>query len=430
MFETICCINLLRRQDRWEDFRSRLPGDWPFSEVTRFPATDGQLCAPPDWWAESAGAWGCYRSHLRIIEECLNSGIESVLIFEDDAIFPENLASETQTFMQNLPDDWQMIYLGGQLLREGFRPPERINEWVYKPYNVNRTHAYAVRGKEMLSVLYKHLLSNNWYPRHHIDHHYGRLHQAGQYQVYVPRHWIVGQLGGPSDVSNQQTETTFWNHAEEVWKRGPEPLVIVVGLHESAASRVSLALHHLGVYMGSNLEGAANQLDAEDQALAQLCEWAAPFPQTQFKLVEPVLRDRLEDWLGNHMWQARLTNKLAGGKYPLLCALGRYLHEFCGQRLRVIDVREPTESLVTSLQLRLRKVPNASFDSDAQAVQVQHWLMSEKERFLAMAPHLSLPVVQLTNDPVGTVQSITSYLGLSPSADQKDNAAKALQAMA
>ena len=65
---------------RWDDFRRRFPADWPYRAVSHFPATDGKLCPPPAWWTESAGAWGCLRSHHRIIEECLNSGIESVLI--------------------------------------------------------------------------------------------------------------------------------------------------------------------------------------------------------------------------------------------------------------------------------------------------------------------------------------------------------------
>ncbi len=36
--------------------------------------------------------------------------------------------------------------------------PMRVNDEVYKPHNVNRTYAYAVRGTEMLTRVYHHLL--------------------------------------------------------------------------------------------------------------------------------------------------------------------------------------------------------------------------------------------------------------------------------
>jgi hypothetical protein len=428
VFDVVCCVNLNRRPDRWDDFIQRFPADWPYRKPTRFPATDGQLCPPPPWWTEGGGAWGCMRSHFRILEECLNSRFQSVLILEDDALFPDEFVRDAQAFLEHLPSDWQMAYLGGQLLRDNFRPPHKVNDWVYRPYNVNRTHAYAVRGTEMLRVLYDHLLSRDWFERHHIDHHYGRLHQTGRHNVYVPRRWLVGQLGGESDVSAQETQDTYWNHAEESHARGADPFVMVLGLHESAASRVALALHHLGLYMGHDLGGSANPSDAEDQALGRLCERAAPFPATEFTMGDFELGERLEDWLGNHMWQARLANKPSGAKYPHLCAIGSYFRRFCGDKLRVIDVRDPLDAAVGALQGRLRRMPNPAPDSDARAARVQEWLLREKEKVLAAVPHLSLGRAYLESNPEAAAKSIVAYLNLTPDAEQFGRAVAALSA--
>ncbi len=424
VFDAVYCINLDRRPDRWTEFLRRVPEDWPFKPVSRFPATDGQLCPKPAWWNESAGAWGCLRSHLRIIEDCLNSGFESVLIFEDDAVFNELFVRDLQKFLQNLPADWQMIYLGGQLLREGFRPPTRISDEVYRPYNINRTHAYAVRGAAMLRSLYEHLLSRDWFPKHHLDHHYGRLHQTGRYGVYVPRQWLVGQLGGPSDVSGEQTDTMNWEHPETASARGPEPFVAVLGVHESVASRVALALHHLGVHMGDDLGGAANANDAEDQALARLCEEAAPFPVCGIAMRDEEMRDRIEGWVGHHMWRARVRGKLAGAKYPHLCALGFHFKAACGSRLKVIDVREPLGDAISSLQKRLRSASGAA--NDAQSDEVQRWLLLEKEMFLASVPHLSLGRASIEEDPDAALSRLIAYLDLSPSQEQIHRARQVL----
>src|SRR5262245_46044684 len=115
--QAVVCINLKRREERWKAFQERLPGDWPFRKIVRFPAIDGRACVPPPWWKESAGAWGCYRSHLRVVEDCLNNDLESVLVLEDDAEFPPTFAADAAEFLRHVPDDWDMLYLGGQLLK-------------------------------------------------------------------------------------------------------------------------------------------------------------------------------------------------------------------------------------------------------------------------------------------------------------------------
>ncbi|MGB7323991.1 MAG: hypothetical protein WBD31_03910, partial [Rubripirellula sp.] len=42
---------------------------WPFPEPERFAAIDGRRVATPPQWRAGNGAWGCYRSHLLILEK-------------------------------------------------------------------------------------------------------------------------------------------------------------------------------------------------------------------------------------------------------------------------------------------------------------------------------------------------------------------------
>ena len=214
-FERVYVVNLDRRQDRMAQFRAMLPPDWPFLQPERFRAVDGQLAEGPDWWKQGNGAWGCYRSHARILEECLNEQVNSVLILEDDALFPADFAARVTELLVNLPDDWEMLYLGGQHLGVPTNPPRRINEYVYAPYNVNRTHAFAVRGRPMLLALYKHLHSwKEWLSTDHVDHHLGRLHERRQHRIYCPARWLVGQAPGKSNICGRMSDERFWPAAE------------------------------------------------------------------------------------------------------------------------------------------------------------------------------------------------------------------------
>ena len=78
-------MNLDRRDDRLREWMQQLPQPWPFPDVERFAAIDGRRLATPEQWRAGNGAWGCYRSHLLILEKCLLEGIDSYVVFEDDA---------------------------------------------------------------------------------------------------------------------------------------------------------------------------------------------------------------------------------------------------------------------------------------------------------------------------------------------------------
>ena len=141
----------------------------------------------------------------------MNRGVESVLLLEDDAIFGETFTEDVKKFLSNVPANWGMIYLGGQHLKVREKPPKRLNPEVFIPYNVNRTHAFAIRGKCM-EVIYKHLNTQDWTKRNHIDNHLGRFHQERnkKYPVYCPKNWLVGQREGQSNIAGREVPPRFW----------------------------------------------------------------------------------------------------------------------------------------------------------------------------------------------------------------------------
>jgi len=202
-------INLPFCEERIQAFTKTVSALTTLPSIETWPAIHGDTCLPPSSWLAGAGAWGCYRSHLGILEYCLNNRVGSYIVFEDDAQFRPNFDSNFEQFVEAIPDDWEQAYLGGQLLHTNTHPTIKINQEVYRPYNINRTHAFMVSRTGMLSI-YQHLCDLPFHPREHIDHHLGRWHEDQRNKVYVPKHWLVGQNGFASNVSGRTEEIKFY----------------------------------------------------------------------------------------------------------------------------------------------------------------------------------------------------------------------------
>ena len=151
----------------------------------------------------------CYRSHMQVLEYCMQNQIGSYLVLEDDAIFKPEFDQLLKDTMLHIPDDWQQLYLGGHLMHEIQNPPKKINDYIYMPYNVDRTHCFAVHSRGY-QAMYDHLFSLPFDKGDHIDHRLGRLHETGKFAVYCSRRWIVGQNAGQSNIGKSMEEPVYW----------------------------------------------------------------------------------------------------------------------------------------------------------------------------------------------------------------------------
>ncbi|MGE4136406.1 MAG: glycosyltransferase family 25 protein [Pirellulales bacterium] len=419
-FERAYVVTLARRPDRYQRFVDELPADWPFPQPEKFTAVDGQQVKPPRWWRQGDGAWGCYRSHVAILERCINDGVESVLLLEDDAVFGADFAARVAAFIEALPDDWQMIYLGGQLLQTQSHRPGRINDLVYRPYNVNRTHAYGVRGREFLVELYKHLHDwQDWKHGHHIDHHLGRMHQIRKHHVYCPHAWLVGQAEGNSDIKqqNQHFGERFWpapaacSGAELT--AAPKPFVAVVGLHSSGSSALAGMLYHLGAHLGSRLGGfygndPERSCGFEAARLAQICEAAIPFPRCQMVQPTPIVTGALRGWTSILCREAARLGTRAVGKYPMFCQLGFELRRAC-PGLQVIHIDRRIRESIDSLIRRCPKRDPAALEAH------QRWLWQGKLELLGETLFdqvLHVTYDELLADPSAVAIKALDFMGL------------------
>lgn len=194
-FDAVYLINLPKREDRLAECKIELAKGWPFDAPKRIVATDGQLESIPSHWQSGPGAWGCLRSHLRILEEAVREKKQQILILEDDFSIDEKFADRAREFLENVPTDWNGIYFGGHHHQKVWT----VNDKVVKCLKTHGTYGYALKGemiKKMLAFWGKPSI------KMHLDVMIGRIMPA--FNFYAPRgKWLIDHRRGKSDIWGQ-----------------------------------------------------------------------------------------------------------------------------------------------------------------------------------------------------------------------------------
>lgn len=222
-FGDVKVITLEKFPKRWQAFQERALKAG-ITGYEKFPAILGDAANPPVWWRAGAGAWGCMMSHLHIVQQYLTK-IEitgekkPLLLFEDDVLFSDDFTTRLPEIMEEIGDDWDQLYLGGQHLHiHRDRPWKcKTDKNVIHPYNINRTHAFAVNHKFLVKYQ-QHIIhapdyiGYNWVA--HIDHQLGVLHEKGEYNILAAYPWLCGQAAGKSWTSGRDVKEMWW-HIQE-----------------------------------------------------------------------------------------------------------------------------------------------------------------------------------------------------------------------
>jgi len=420
-FDRCYLVNLERRGDRLAEFQSRIVAQpWPFPAPERWIAVDGKLCPFPPWFKQGKGAWGCYRSHCQIIERCLNENVQSVLILEDDAVLCEDFATKATEFLSSVPADWDQIYLGGQILSREEHPPQRINDQVLRPFNVNRTHAYAL-SRNGMEIVYRHLHKRNWAPKHHIDHHLGRLHAEAKINVYCPVKFLVGQAPGETNIgdnANPDHTCGHWWNGEKMIEGNIPAVLAVVGPQRSGTSCTAGILHKLGVSMGRQFP-PPNKHNAkgfyEAVHLRRLCWKCYKEPWMKEKNTYAERVKILREWAAGR----KDDGPLIGAKHPTLCMLVPEMLE-AWPKLKIITTDRPVEDILASL----RKAHWMRNVKDAGIRNVTTTMIEKRDADLERLkiPALHIPFAELLRDPTAAIDYMIEFAGISPTDEQRAEA--------
>ena len=422
VFERVYVINLPRRKERLESFFQKIPADWPFRFPEQYVAIDGGLVPSPAWWDGGGGAWGCYKAHLRILEDCLSNEINSVLILEDDAVVVEGFAEKVQEFWKHLPEDWEMVYLGGQHIQENQGLPRKVNDWVYKPFNINRCHCYGFRGRRMLEKAYKHL--NNvfdWKALKHVDHYLGELHKQMQTGFYAPKEWLVAQSEGKSDICGADLELRLFPSVEETLTPALDrPCCAVMGTYFSGINTLAGAMQRMGLFLGMELGKTDKPLEPqffEDTYLSEICRNSYIEPWLEEKRPQTDRIAHLRRWAGIQCKNMPTEKRIVCGKHPILSLMGAELME-AWKEPKFVCIERGLEECYESM----KKVPWCWHPSAAKYT--FNRLADAREEFFEeyQPPRLRITYDALKSEPEHVLSELCEFLQHDPTPQQRQSA--------
>lgn len=149
-------INRASRTDRAENMNTRLKDVG--MKAIKIKAIESEPLEGVDE-SESTltqGMSGCFKSHVRIWRNILeDEKLKHVLILEDDAVFSDNFKEVLDKALSELPDDFDILYLGASDDNGPYRLKTDDFDVVCPSDHQWRTHAYIVNRKVLPKLLEK-----------------------------------------------------------------------------------------------------------------------------------------------------------------------------------------------------------------------------------------------------------------------------------
>ena len=193
--DTIYCINLNRREDRWEQFKTLWdPLDL---KIEKFSAVDAHNISfeegsyRNDDEFHSKSSLACALSHIQVLERAIYSGHKEILVLEDDAHPCQQFKERFDVCYNQLPEDYNFCYLGGS----NKYPPVRITENVGRAVHTKSTVAYLIKtefAKPLVQTIKDNLL------KHAVDEIYKELQEHLVLHIFTPR--LIHQFESYSDI--------------------------------------------------------------------------------------------------------------------------------------------------------------------------------------------------------------------------------------
>jgi len=184
-FDHIYCVNLDKRTDKWEECVKIF--DKHNLSVERFSAIDGNTINNPTKLMN--GEWGLLQTHIKLIKDAKNKGYKNILILEDDVEFMDDINNIFNNIKEQIPNDWLMLYLGGNHVGGSIR----ISENIFRVIHTFTTHAFSINS-ELFDLII------NGLPNYKkaVDVFYAELHSI--FPSYVIRPHLAWQRESFSDI--------------------------------------------------------------------------------------------------------------------------------------------------------------------------------------------------------------------------------------
>jgi len=197
-FDKTFCINLDSRPDRWEEAQKEF--EKHAFIVERIPGIEGSKINLDFPLEIKEGAVGCALSQLFCFKYAKQLGLDSFLLLEDDIQFDENINELINQYNEEVPSDWDMLYLGGQHFH-GMNL-KQVSEHVYKCEYTLAAHSVAFK-----STVYDRFIDKLIDITKPCDVHYAESHAEINAYVIIPH--LTWQRNSYSDIEKVNVDYTF-----------------------------------------------------------------------------------------------------------------------------------------------------------------------------------------------------------------------------
>jgi GR25 family glycosyltransferase involved in LPS biosynthesis len=197
-FDHIYCINLDKRTDRWGDSVKEFEKH-NLNGVERFSAIDGNSLHLLDNPYLKNGEVGLNLTYLALLADAKKKGYKNILILEDDVVFADDCNNSFVDFFSQVPDDWKIIYFGGNHFNG---KPIVIDKNVIKLTNTYATHCLAIKHDVFDEII--NIVKEMKKP---IDVYLTQIQRAHSTYSFVPA--LAWQRESYSDIQNQNTNYDY-----------------------------------------------------------------------------------------------------------------------------------------------------------------------------------------------------------------------------
>lgn len=192
--KNIFVINLKKRTDRLRHIQEELK-KINCNNYEIVEAIDGNTINRSPFINQ--GALGLVQTYFKIFELIKDKPTEEIIIIEDDCVFHENFCDRINNFINEVPNNWKILYFGGNHNELGnAQPPIRVNNSVLKVHHTYSAHCVVIKTKiffELIEIL-KSL-------RYQTD--VGLSFLQKKYPCYTTSKKITWQVPTYSDIENK-----------------------------------------------------------------------------------------------------------------------------------------------------------------------------------------------------------------------------------
>lgn len=190
---SIYVINLKERLDRKKHITNQL-NKIDCDNYILFEGVDGKKIN--NQTKLSPGMYGLIKTYLNMYDHWSQTPKENILIIEDDCIFTDNFNEKLKSYMDEVPNNWDMIYFGANHNYHIGKKTELINNMCIK-----LNHSYSAHCVLIKSYVFEELI--NGIKDFTIENDVMMANLQKKYNAYSSVNTLTTQLVSHSDIQDK-----------------------------------------------------------------------------------------------------------------------------------------------------------------------------------------------------------------------------------